>query len=132
MVLTNWKIIVNLDGITRQMKKQTPLNSKQRKGNHAHTHSNVQTVREITKLTQINVHSGGINSTGNGSRKNMLRSMKTGSNQFALWGVVNVKNDFTKPQNIFAKCPKKFTHHQCHTQDSKAIQYHPHPETSLV
>ena len=96
MVLTNWKIIVNLDGITRQIKKQTPLDSKQRKGNYAHTHSNVQTVREIIKLTQINVHSGDIDSTGNGSRKNMLRSMKIGSNQFALWGVVNVKNDFIK------------------------------------
>ena len=97
MVLTNWKIIVNLDGITRQIKKQTPLDSKQRKGNYAHTHSNVQTVREIIKLTLTNVHSRSTISIGNSSRRNMLRSMKTGSSQFALQGAANFHNDCTKP-----------------------------------
>jgi len=41
MVSTNQKTITNLDGVARQTKKQTPLNLKQRKGNHAHTYSNV-------------------------------------------------------------------------------------------
>jgi len=41
MVLTSWKITMNLDGAARQMKKQILLNLKQRKGNHAHIHSNV-------------------------------------------------------------------------------------------
>ena len=90
------------------MKKQTPLDLKQRKENHAHTCSSVQTVGETTKPTQISVHSGGIDSTENGSRRNTPRSMKTGSSQFALWGVVKFNNDF-------AKCLKKFTHHQHHT-----------------
>ena len=79
MVLTNWKTIANLDGIARRMKKQTPLDLKQRKGNHVHTCSNVRTVGETTKLTQINVHSGGIGLTKSGNRRNMLRSIKTGS-----------------------------------------------------
>ena len=58
--------------------------------------------------------------------------MKTGSNQFTLQEVVNIKNDFTKPQNIFAKCPKKFALHQHYTWDSKSIQYYSHLGTSLV
>ena len=115
IVLTNQKTIVNLDGIVRQMKKQTPLNLKQRKWNHVNTCSNIQTVRETTKLTQINVCSGGIGSTKSGNRRNMLRSMKTGSGQFTPWEVSNFNNDFTKPQNIFAKCLKEFTHYQHHT-----------------
>jgi len=82
MVLTNHKTIVNLDGAARQMKKQTPLNLKQRKWNHVHTCSNIQTVRETTKLTQINVRSRGIGSTKSGNRRNTLRSMKIGSSQF--------------------------------------------------
>ena len=105
-VLTNRKTITNSGGIAKQMKKQTPLNLKQRKENHAHTCSSVQTVRETTKLTQISIHSGGIGSTENGNKRNILRSMKTGSSQFALWGVVNFNNDFAKPQNIFTKCLK--------------------------
>ena len=83
-VLTNQKTIINLDDVARWTKKQIPIDLKQRKGNCAHTHSNVRTVREITKPTQINVHSEGINSIENSSRRNTLRSMKTGSNQFAL------------------------------------------------
>ena len=131
-VLTNQKTIVNLGGVARQMKKQTLLDSKQRKENHAHTCSSVQTVGETTKLTQISVRSGGIDSIENGSRKNTPRSMKTGSSQFALWGVVKFNNDFAKPQNIFAKCLKEFTHHQHHTWDLNSIQHHFHSRTSLV
>jgi len=41
MVLTNQKIIVNLDGAVRQMKKQTLFDLKQRKGNYVHIRSNV-------------------------------------------------------------------------------------------
>jgi len=47
--------------------------------------------------------------------------MKTESNQFALWGAVSFNNDFAKPQNIFAKCPKEFTHRQHYTRDPNLI-----------
>jgi len=40
-VLTNWKTIANSGGATRQMKKQTLLDSKQKKKNYAHTCSSV-------------------------------------------------------------------------------------------
>ena len=132
MVLTNQKTIPNLDGTARQMKKQTPLDLKQKKGNCVHTCSNIWTVGETTKPTQINVHSGDISSTKSGNRRNTLRFMKTESSQFAPWGVSNFNNDFTKPQNIFAKCLKEFTHCQHHTWDSNSIWYHLNLGTSLV
>jgi len=97
MVLTSWKITVNLDSAARRMKKQILLDSKQRKRNHAYICSNVQTVMVTTKLTQIYVHSGGIDSIRSGNRRSMLRSVKTGSSRFALWGAVSLKNDHTKP-----------------------------------
>jgi len=97
MVLTSWKITVNLDSAARRMKKQILLDSKQRKRNHAYICSNVQTVMVTTKLTQIYVHSGGIDSIRSGNRRSMLRSVKTGSSRFALWEAVSLKNDHTKP-----------------------------------
>ena len=132
MVLTSWKITVNLDGAARQMKKQILLDLKQRKGNHAHICSNVRTVRATTKPTQIYVHSGDIDSTGSGNRRSMLRSVKTGSSWFALQGVANLNNDHTKPQNLLTKCLKELTHCQHHSQDSKPIRYHLHPRIFLV
>jgi len=78
------KITMNLDGAARRMKNLTHPNLKWRKGNYAIIHSNAQTVEVITKLIPICVHSGDINSTGSGNKRNMLRSMKTGSSQFVL------------------------------------------------
>ena len=100
MVLTSQKTITNLSGIARQMRKGILLNSRQRRKNHVCICSSVQIVRGTTKLTQISIHFGGINSTESGSRRNTPRSMKIGSNQFAPWRVAIVNNDSAKPQNI--------------------------------
>jgi len=132
MVLTSQKITMNLDSAVRWTKKQILLDSKQRKRNYAHIHSNVRTVRATIKPTQICVRSGGIDSTRSGNRRSMLRSMKTGSSWFTLWGAVNLNNDHTKPQNLLAKCLKELTHRQHHPWDSKPIWYHLHSRTSLV
>ena len=132
MVLTSRKITINLDGAVRQTKKQILLDLKQRKGNHAHICSNVQTVGVTTKLTQICVCSKGIDSTRISNRRSMLRSVKTGSSRFTLWRVANFNNNHTKPQNLLAKCLKELTHHQHHSWDSKSSRYHLHPRTSLV
>ena len=61
-------------------------------------------VRGTIKLTPINVSSGGTASIESGSKRSMLRSMKTGSNQFALWKVTRNNYDPMKPQDIFSKC----------------------------
>jgi len=80
MVFTSQKITTNLDGAVKQAKNQILYDSKQRKGNHAHTHSNARIAGATTKPTQICVCSGGIDSIRSGSRRSMPRSMKTGSN----------------------------------------------------
>ena len=97
MALINWRIIVSLDSVARQMKELIPLDLKQRKEICVLTHLSVLTVREIIKLTLTNVHSRSTISIENSSRRNMLRSMKTGSSQFALQGAANFHNDCTKP-----------------------------------
>jgi len=120
-VLTSWKTIMNLGGVARQTRKQILLDLRQRRVNHVCTHSSVQIVRGTTKLTQISVYSGGIDSTESGSRRNIPRSMKTESNQFTPQRAAIVNNDSAKPQNIFAKCLKEFTHRQHHTRDPNTI-----------
>ena len=80
--LTSQKTIVNLDSIARQMRRQTLCASKQREGSHAHICSNAPIIGVITKQTQIYVHSEGTGLTGNGTRKNILRSVKIRSNWF--------------------------------------------------
>jgi len=72
---------MSLDGVARQMKELILLNLKQRKEIHVLTRSSVLIVMEIIKPTLTNVHSGSTISIENGSRRNMLRSMKTGSSQ---------------------------------------------------
>ena len=132
MVLTSWKITKNLDGAVKQMKKQTLLNSKQKKENLAHIHSNVWTVRATIKPTQIYVCSRGINLTRSSNRRSMPRSMKTGSSQFTLWKAVNLNNDYKRPQNLLAKHPKELINCQHYSWDSKPIWYYLHPRISLV
>jgi len=77
---TSWKTIANLDGTARQMRRQTLRASKQKEESHVCTHSNAPTVRMITKLIQISVHSGDTGLTESGTRKNMLRSVRTDPN----------------------------------------------------
>jgi len=65
--------------------------------NCAPTHSNVPTVGGIIKLILTNAYSGGIASTENSTRQNTLKSMTTGSNQFAFRKVTSRKYDFEEP-----------------------------------
>jgi len=94
---------------------------KQRRGNHAPIRSNVPTVGGIIKPILTNVHSGGITSTENGTRQNMLKSATTGSNQFALWKAIRIKYDFEEPQNPFSKCLEKPSYCQHHPHDTVTI-----------
>ena len=101
--LTNPKTSTNSGGVARWMRRQTHLTSKQRRANLACIPSNALIVGGTTKLTPTNASSGDIVSTESGSRRNMLRSMKTGSSLFALRRAVSNNYDFMKPQDIFSK-----------------------------
>jgi len=78
------------------MRRQTLCVSRLRRAIHALTRSNALIVGEITKPTPTYAHSGGIDSTENGTKRNMPKSMKTGSNRFALWKATSSKYDFEK------------------------------------
>ena len=80
----NWKTTASLAGVVKPMRKQTPLISKPKRANHAPIPSNVQIVMVIIKWIQLHVHSGKIDSIRNGSKRNIWRSMKTGSSQAIL------------------------------------------------
>jgi len=77
---TNWNTTKNLDGTARLMPRSTRQDWKQKKGNHAPTHSSVQTVVETIKQTPTNVRFGVTGSIGNGIRRSILRSMRTDPN----------------------------------------------------
>jgi len=79
---TSQKTIVNLDGAVRKIRRQTLCTSKWKEKSCVYTCSNTPTVGVITKLIQISVHSGDIGLTESGTRKNILRSMRTDPNQF--------------------------------------------------
>jgi len=83
-VLTNLITIENSVGVARQMPRSTCQDWKPRRVNHAPTHSNVLTAEATTKPTPTSVCFGDTDSIGNGTRKSMLRSMKTDQNQFVL------------------------------------------------
>ena len=91
---TDLKTTENLGGVAKWMKRQTPLVSRQRKVTHVLIHSSVLITGAITKLTPTSAYSGDIDSTGSSTKRNTLRSMKTGSNRFALWRVTSSKYDF--------------------------------------
>jgi len=64
------------------MTTSTHLVLKPRKANHAHMHSNAPTVMEITRQTLNNVCFGSTGLTTNRITRKLLRSIKTGPNQF--------------------------------------------------
>ena len=80
MACINQKIIVNLVGAAKPMKKQTHYALKQKRVNHIHTHLSVPIVEVITRWTPIYVHFGNTGSTVNGTTKSISRSMKIGQN----------------------------------------------------
>jgi len=84
MAQISQKIIVNLVGAAKPTKKQTHCTLKLKKVNYVHTHSSVLIVEAITRWTPIYVPFGNTGSIMNGTIKILLRSMKTGQNQFIL------------------------------------------------
>jgi len=81
---TNQNTTKNLDGAARLTPRSTHQDWKQKKGNHAPTHSSVQTVTETIKQTPTNIHFGVTGSIGNGIRRSTLRSVRTDPNRSAL------------------------------------------------
>ena len=79
---TNLKIIVSSAGIVKLTQRQISLLLKWRKTNHVFIHLNVLTVEATIKQTQTHVSFGDIDSIESGTRRSMLRSVKTGPNQF--------------------------------------------------
>ena len=110
IISTNPKITVNSDGVTRLMRKQTLLVSRQRKVNHTYTLSSTLIVGGTTKSTPTNSLSGDTDSTENGNKRNMLRSVKTRSSRFTLQRAVNRKYDSEKPQDFFTKHSQNPSH----------------------
>ena len=131
-VLINPRTTRSSGGAAKWMKRQILLVSRQRKVNHAPIRSNALIVRAIIKPTPTSVHSGGINSTENGTKRNMPKSVKTGSHWFVLWRVASRKYDFEKPQNPFAKCSQEPSHSQYYPWDSFTFQHNSYPRTALV
>ena len=129
---TNRKTTTNLGGAVKQMRKQIFHNLKPRRGNHVPTHSSVRTAKAIIKPILFNVHSGNTISIENGNKRNILRSVKIGSSQFALQGVANFNYDDMKSQSIFAKCLEKLTYCQRLAKDSYPIQHYIYPRATLV
>jgi len=107
----NQRIITNLVGVAKPMRRQTHCVWKQSKVNCVHTHSNVPVVKATTKRTPICVCSGSTGSTANGIRRNTSRSMKTGQSQFVLSETVT-HNDLRQLKKIFSECLQKFSNYQ--------------------
>ena len=132
MVPTSPKTTANLGGVAKWTKNPTLHDLKQIKRSHILTHSSVQTAKEITKLIPTCVHSGDIDSIGNGSKRSTLRSVKTGPNWFVLWRTANLNYDYEKSQNFLAKRLEKLPHCQHNSRDSKLVQHYLHPGIPLV
>ena len=100
--------------------------------NHAPTHSNILTAGETTKLTPTSVCFGDTDSIGNGTRKSMLRSMKTDQNQFVLKWIALLPNDYQKPQKPLSKRSQELSHCQYNPWNTSPFWHHPNPRTILV
>ena len=84
MALTSLRTTTNLGGAVRLMRRQIYHALKQRRVNPTLTPSSAPIVGVTIKQISTNVPSGDTTSTENGSRRSILRSMKTESNLFAL------------------------------------------------
>ena len=114
------------------MRRQTLLVSRQRKVNHAYTLSSTLIVGGTTKLTPTNSLSGDTDSIENGNKRNMLRSVKTRSSQFALQRAVNRKYDSEKPQDFFTKHSQNPSHRQHYFRDLVILRHSSYLRTFLV
>ena len=84
MNLINWKTIVNSANIARLTRKQILYVLKPKKANRAHTFSSVLIIEASIKRILHHVHSKRIASIESGTKRSILRSMKTESTQF-VW-----------------------------------------------
>jgi len=84
MGLTNLNIIGNSVDVIKLTPKLILLGLKPRRANHALIPSSTPIAKETTKPIQIPVYFGDTTSTGNGTSKNMPRSVKTDHNLPAL------------------------------------------------
>ena len=132
MALTSWSTIESLDGVVKPTTKLTHLGSKPRRANRAHIHSSAPIAKEITKLTPTLVHSGGTDSIGNGTSRNMLRSVKTDHNHSVLKQTVHSINDYSQTQNILTKRSQELAHHKRHPQNPFPLRHYLNPGTALV
>jgi len=79
-----------LPSIVKLIRRLTPLDLRQRRGNSVPIPSSVPTAKVIIKLIQMNVSSSGTDSTENGIQKNTLKFAKVANNSFIhLWMVTN-------------------------------------------
>ena len=90
---TNQRIIVNSASAARPTKRLTHHALKPRKANHICTLSSILIVEVNIRWTLQHVHSGRITSIESGTRRNTLRSIKTGSTQFIWLGMGKLNND---------------------------------------
>ena len=114
---TNQRIIMNLAGATRPTKRLTHHTLKPRKANCAHILSSIPIVEVNIRWTLQHVHSGRTASMKNGTRRNTLRSMKTGSTQFVWLGTGKLNNDLQQPKDLFLERLQKHVNCQHHPQD---------------
>ena len=131
MVHTNLKTTENLGGTAKRMRRWTLHVSRLRRATHVLIHSDALIVGAITKPTLTSAHSRGIDSTENSTKRSVLRSMKTGSNRFALWRATSSKYDFEKPQYSFTKCSQEPSYCQYYPQDSITLWHYSYPRTTL-
>ena len=129
--LTNLKTIVNLGGVTKPTKKQTHHALKQKKMNYVYMFSNALTAIVIIRQTLIFVCSRNTGLTMNSTTKNILRSMKTGQNQFAQLQMRSL-NDLWHFKDFFSKYSKKQSNCQYYSRDLISFQYCVHSRTSMV
>ena len=132
IVLTNQKTIMILADIARPMKRQILLILKLKKASHVYTFWNVPTVRVNIKQTPTYVCFGRIDSTENSTKRNILRLVKIGLNQFIQLWIANLNNDLQQSKDFLSECLKEFANCQYHPRDSIIVQYSFYLRTTMV
>ena len=127
----NQKIIMNSVGVAKPMRRWTYCVWKRSKVNCVHMHSNVPIVEATTKWTPIYVHSGSTDSTTNGIRRNISRSMKTEQSQFVLSETVT-HNDLWQLKKFFSECLQKFSDCQYYPRGPVVLWHYLSSRTPMV
>ena len=130
--LTSLKIIMSLVVIAKLTQRRILLILKLRKENCALTLSSALIVKVIIKQIWIHVPFGDIGSTENSTRRNTLRSVKTGPNQFVQSWTTNLNNDLWLFKGFLSECLEEFANHQYYPWDSNRFQYYLYPRTAMI